>query len=112
MIVYTAEVCEKMPRTKVGIREFRAKLTTILESKTPVTVTQRGETLGVFLPVGAPSPAASVRTLEATKADIEAIARAGAEMNTMLRAMGTSEEELVADFENARRKKRVPRART
>lgn len=77
-----------------------------------MAVKKRGETLGVFLPIGAPSPAASVRTLKATKADIEAIARAGAEMNTMLRAMGTSEEELVADFENARRKKRVSRART
>jgi len=76
MIVYAARLCELMPRTTVGIREFRANLANILESKTPVT-----------------------------------ISRAGAEMDAMITAMGTNEEELITDFEKTRREKRASRAR-
>jgi antitoxin (DNA-binding transcriptional repressor) of toxin-antitoxin stability system len=101
-----------MLRTKVGIQEFRANLATILESKTPVTVTRHGETLGVFVPVGARSATTnSVQSRKPTKADIEAIGRAGAEMDAMIAAMGTTAEELIADFEKARRAKRASRTR-
>lgn len=113
MIVYTARLCEIMPRTKVGIREFRANLASILESKTPVTVTRHGETLGVFVPVGAPpKPTNPQRSTKPTKADNEAVRRAGAEMDAMIAAMGTTPEELIADFETARREKRASRTRT
>ena len=102
-----------MPRTKVGIREFRANLASILESKTPVTVTRHGETLGVFVPVGARSTSATLgRSRKPTKADIEAVRRAGAEIDAMIAAMGTTAEELIADFEKARREKRASRTRT
>lgn len=102
-----------MPRTTVGIREFRANLASILESKTPVTVTRHGETLGVFVPVGArPKPTNPPRSTKPTKADIEAVRRAGAEMDALIAAMGTTPEELIADFETARREKRAARRRT
>lgn len=102
-----------MPRTKVGIREFRANLASILESKTPVTVTRHGETLGVFVPVGArPKSATLPRSRKPTSADVEAVRRAGAEMDELIAAMGATAEELIADFENARREKRASRART
>jgi antitoxin (DNA-binding transcriptional repressor) of toxin-antitoxin stability system len=102
-----------MPRNKVGVREFRANLASILESKKPVTVTRCGETLGVFVPVGASSAASAlVRSRKPTKADIEAAQRAGAEMDALLTAMGTTEEELIADFEKARREKRASQTRT
>lgn len=113
MIVYTARLCQLMPRTKVGIREFRANLASILESKTPVTVTRHGQTLGVFVPVGARSKlAAAPRSRKPTKADLEAIRRAGGEVDAMIAALGTSTDELIADFEKARREKRAARTRT
>ena len=102
-----------MPRSKVGMREFRANLARILESKTPVTVTRHGETLGVFVPVGAhPKPATLPRSRKPTKANVEAIRRAGAEMDAMISAMGTTAEDLIADFEKARREKQASRTRT
>ncbi len=39
-----------MGAIKVGVREFREKIATFLESDTPVAVTRRGETLGVYVP--------------------------------------------------------------
>jgi len=102
-----------MQTTKVGIREFRANLATILESKTPVAVTRHGEMLGVFVPVGArPKPATLPGSSKPTTADIEAIGRAGEEMDAWIAAMGTTAEELIADVEKARREKRAARART
>jgi antitoxin (DNA-binding transcriptional repressor) of toxin-antitoxin stability system len=99
-----------MPRTKVGIREFREQLASILESKTPVTVTRHGETVGVFVPVqSGPATVTLVRSRKPTKADIEAIGRAGAKMDAIIAAKGTTAEELIADFEAARREKRASR---
>ena len=39
-----------MPAVKVGFREFREQITRFLESDTPVAVTRRGETLGIYVP--------------------------------------------------------------
>src|SRR5208282_3889626 len=39
-----------MTTIKVGVREFRERIATFLESDTPVAVTRRGETLGVYVP--------------------------------------------------------------
>ncbi len=39
-----------MPTIKVGVREFREQIARFLESDTPVAVTRRGETLGVYVP--------------------------------------------------------------
>lgn len=39
-----------MPAIKVGVREFREQIARYLESDTPVAVTRRGETLGVYVP--------------------------------------------------------------
>jgi len=39
-----------MATIKVGVREFRERIATFLESDTPVAVTRRGETLGVYVP--------------------------------------------------------------
>lgn len=77
------------------------------ESKTPVTVTRHGETLGVFVPVGALSTLLPAR--RPRKADIEAVRLAGEEVDAMIKAAGTSAEELIADFEELRREKRASR---
>lgn len=39
-----------MPTIKVGVREFRERIASFLESDEPVAVTRRGETLGVYVP--------------------------------------------------------------
>ena len=39
-----------MAAIKVGVREFREHIASFLESDTPVAVTRRGETLGVYVP--------------------------------------------------------------
>jgi hypothetical protein len=39
-----------MSTIKVGVREFRERIASFLESDTPVAVTRRGETLGVYVP--------------------------------------------------------------
>ena len=39
-----------MTTIKVGVREFRERIATFLESDIPVAVTRRGETLGVYVP--------------------------------------------------------------
>ena len=38
------------------VREFRERIASFLESDTPVAVTRRGETLGVYVPRAANTP--------------------------------------------------------
>ena len=50
-----------MPAVKVGVREFREQVARFLESDTPIAVTRRGETLGIYVP----TPRKGVRTADA-----------------------------------------------
>lgn len=81
-----------MPAVKVGVREFREQIAHFLESDTPVAVTRRGETLGVYVP----TPRKRVRSVDAgeLKAAADRLAEALADMD---------EEEIVADFKQWRR---------
>src|SRR5258707_15204074 len=49
-IVYTSSQARRMSTIKVGVREFRERIATFLESDPPVAVPRRGETLGVYVP--------------------------------------------------------------
>jgi antitoxin (DNA-binding transcriptional repressor) of toxin-antitoxin stability system len=82
--------------TRVGIREFRENLSDYLESAKPVTITRHGATIGFYIP--APQ--------KRSEADLEALRRAGEQLDILIAAAGTSEEELVADFKEQRRKRR------
>lgn len=72
-----------MPAMKVGVREFREQMARFLESESPIAVTRRGQTLGVYVPTPRHQPpsadvaelrAAADRLAEAlTEADKEAI---------------------------------------
>ena len=42
-----------MQTAKVGIREFRERLSEYLESKTPVAITRHGATIGIYVPTRA-----------------------------------------------------------
>ena len=82
---------------KVGVREFRERIATFLESDTPVAVTRRGETLGVYIPTRRRHP----RTADVSelKAAADRLASALADVE---------EEELVVEFKEARRRVKSP----
>lgn len=86
-----------MLTTKVGIREFRENLADYLESKTPVAITRHGSTIGIYVPTK-PKP---------SQADLDALRVAGEKMQELLLAAGTTEEEIVAEFKQARRTRRT-----
>ena len=82
-----------MSTIKVGVREFREKTSTFLESDTPVAVTRRGETLGVYVPTRRKrTKAVDVSEL---KAAVERLSQALADVD---------EEELVNEFKALRRR--------
>jgi antitoxin (DNA-binding transcriptional repressor) of toxin-antitoxin stability system len=78
---------------KVGVREFRQRIASFLESDTPVAVTRRGQTVGVYVPTRRrPRPVAEISEL---KAAADRLAEALADVD---------EEELVAEFKQTRRR--------
>jgi hypothetical protein len=82
-----------MGTIKVGVREFRERIASFLESDTPVAVTRRGETLGVYVPTRRKRP--KTAELSELKAAADRLAKALA---------GVDEEELVAEFKGLRRR--------
>ena len=82
-----------MSAIKVGVREFRERIATFLESDTPVAVTRRGETLGVYVPTR--RKRAKTADLSELKAAADRLAEALADVD---------EEEFVANFKQLRRR--------
>jgi len=83
-----------MQPQKVGIREFRERLSAFLESTGPLAITRHGETVGYYIPT---RPSKNV-------AHLAALRTAAAQLDALLAASGVSEEELVSEFKEARRK--------
>ena len=81
---------------KVGIREFRENLATILESNRPVTITRHGETIGHFYP--APR--------RKKPFDRKKFRELAAKVDADMAAAGLTEEELFAEFEALRHGKK------
>jgi antitoxin (DNA-binding transcriptional repressor) of toxin-antitoxin stability system len=84
-----------MQSVRVGIREFRENLASYIESSTPVAITRHGETVGFYVPA----------RRKREQADLEALRKAGEQLDAMIAAAGTTEDELVEDFKAARRKR-------
>ncbi|MGB2669239.1 MAG: hypothetical protein WA621_18185 [Candidatus Acidiferrum sp.] len=82
-----------MPTIKVGVREFRERIASFLESDTPVAVTRRGETLGVYVPTRRKRP--KTANVSELKAASKRLAEALADVD---------EEEFVAEFKELRRR--------
>ena len=95
-----------MEATKVGVREFRENLSSYLESKTPVAITRNGSTIGVYTPA---KPRLSLAKPHPSKEQLDAMLVAGEKLDAMIRAAGTSEEELMEDFKRLRREEREER---
>jgi hypothetical protein len=81
-----------MTAIKVGVREFRERVASFLESDTPVAVTRRGETLGVYVPTRGKRP--KTANLSELKAAADRLAEALADLD---------EEEIAAEFNRLRR---------
>jgi prevent-host-death family protein len=78
----------------VGIREFRANLHKYTAQRdAPIAVTSHGEPIGYYIPVR-PSP---------QEKDFDALKKAARQIAEMLGQSGVSEEEIIADFQAARR---------
>jgi PHD/YefM family antitoxin component YafN of YafNO toxin-antitoxin module len=85
-----------MTTIKVGVREFRERIASFLESDTPVAVTRHGETVGVYIPTQRKRPkTAEVGEL---KAAADRLAKLLADVD---------EEEVVAEFKRIRRQKKT-----
>jgi len=82
-----------MTTLKVGVREFRERIATFLESDTPVAVTRRGETLGIYVP--------TLRKHSKT-AELSELRAAANRLSEALADL--DEEELVAEFKQLRRR--------
>ena len=81
-----------MTTIKVGVREFRERIASFLESGTPVAVTRRGETLGVYVPT---------RRKHSKTADMSELKAAADRLAEVL--ADVNEEDLVAEFNQRRR---------
>jgi len=92
-----------METEKIGIREFRENLAGYLEGGKPLAITRHGETLGFFIPAQKKS----------RKAEVEAMRAAAKELDAMIAAWGSSEDDLMREYKQiqrtAREKKRTPR---
>jgi hypothetical protein len=82
-----------MAALKVGVREFRERIASFLESDTPVAVTRRGETLGVYVPT---------RGRKRKTADLSELKAAADRLAEAL--SDVSEEGLVAEFKEMRQR--------
>jgi hypothetical protein len=84
-----------MTTIKVGVRQFRERVASFLESDIPVAVTRRGETLGVYVPTR--RKRARTANLSELKAAADRLAEALADVD---------EEQLVTEFKALRRRRR------
>ena len=82
-----------MGTINVGVREFRERIASFLESDAPVAVTRRGETLGVYGPTRRKRP--KTAEISELKAAAERLASALADVD---------EEQLVNEFKDLRRR--------
>ena len=84
-----------MTTIKVGVREFRERIASFLESDTPVAVTRHGETVGVYIPTQRKRP--KTAELGELKAAADRLAKLLADVD---------EEEVVTEFGQMRRQKK------
>jgi PHD/YefM family antitoxin component YafN of YafNO toxin-antitoxin module len=86
-----------MATVKVGIREFRDKLSSyLLQSESPVAITRHGDTIGYYIPA----------RRKRTEAEKQALREAAARVRAMMAERGITEDEIVEDFKRFRAQRR------
>jgi hypothetical protein len=88
-----------MPTAKVGVREFRENLSDYLESAAPIAIMRHGKTLGFYVPT----------PRRPQEEDLEALRRAGEQLDALMASSGASEEQLVSEFKTLRKARRAGR---
>ena len=91
-----------METEKIGIREFRENLAGYLEGGKPIAITRHGETLGFFIPAQKGN----------RKAEVEAMRAAARELDAMIAAWGSSEDELMRQYKEIQRSSREKKRST
>ena len=86
-----------MPTTKVGVREFRQRMTTLLQGQDPVAVTWHGETIGFYIPT---------KRKPVLESDLHALRTAASRLEGLLAGAGVGEEEVVEEFKQLRKQRR------
>lgn len=86
-----------------SVREFRDNATSLLRSRSPILITRRGRLAGIFFP----RPESSL-PVELKREIFPALA---GEVARLLRKRGTSEREVLEDFEAWRKARRAARRR-
>jgi antitoxin (DNA-binding transcriptional repressor) of toxin-antitoxin stability system len=81
-----------METEKIGMREFRENLAGYLEAGKPIAITRHGETLGFYIPAQKKS----------RKAEVAAMRAAAKELDAMIAAWGSSEDELMREYKEIR----------
>jgi PHD/YefM family antitoxin component YafN of YafNO toxin-antitoxin module len=82
-----------MGTARVGIREFRDKLSSyLLESEAPVAITRHGDTVGYYIPA----------RRKRSESERDALRQIAGRMQELLAAKGISEEEVLADYKKWR----------
>jgi len=82
---------------KVGIRQFRGKLTTFLEGDGTVAITRHGQTVGYYIPAH----------LSRKESDLIALSRAAAQFDALLASSDAPQDELVSALKQSRRRRNV-----
>jgi antitoxin (DNA-binding transcriptional repressor) of toxin-antitoxin stability system len=86
-----------MGTLKVGIREFREKLSTyLLETEDTVAITRHGDTVGYYIPTRR-------KRTETEKAALKEVA---SRLQQEMVAAGVTEDEIIQDFKRWRRSER------
>lgn len=88
-----------MRTAKVGVREFRENLSGYLESAAPVAIMRHGKTLGFYVPT----------PRRPDEENLEALRRAGEQLDALIAASGATEDELVSEFKTLRKARRARR---
>jgi hypothetical protein len=84
-----------MNAIKIGVREFREKLASLLISDKPLAITRHGDTLGYYLPA----------RRKRSEAERSALKEAASHLQELLSAKGITEEEAIEDFKRWRSSK-------
>jgi antitoxin (DNA-binding transcriptional repressor) of toxin-antitoxin stability system len=87
---------DRMKPERVGVREFREKLSGYLESATAVAITRHGETIGFYVPA----------RQQPDEKYLEALQRAGERLDELIAASGSTEDELMGQFKALRKTRR------
>lgn len=83
-----------MGTLKVGIREFREKLSSyLLENEETVAITRHGDTVGYYIPA----------RRRRTEAERTALQEAASRLRDALAAEGVSDDEIIGNFKRWRR---------